>query len=67
MESRRRTLTKALIWQALGLVLMILVGWALTGSAAVGGGIALTNTLIGFVSYVLYERLWARIDWGRMG
>lgn len=65
MESRRRTLAKAFIWQTLGLVTMSGVGWALTGSVAVGGGIAVINTLIGFVTYILYERCWARIGWGR--
>mgnify|MGYP000066935254 CR=1 FL=1 len=65
METRRRTLIKALLWQLLGLVMMIIVGWVLTGSIATGSGIALINTLIGFISYVLYERVWARIGWGR--
>ncbi|MCC5971984.1 MAG: DUF2061 domain-containing protein [Pararhodobacter sp.] len=66
METRRRTLLKACIWQLLGLMVMVTVGWALTGSIAVGGGIALINTLIGFATYVLYERVWARIGWGRV-
>ncbi|TVS05915.1 MAG: DUF2061 domain-containing protein [Rhodobacteraceae bacterium] len=65
MESRRRTLAKAFIWQALGLLTMSGVGWALTGSMAVGSGIAVMNTLIGFVTYILYERFWAGIGWGR--
>jgi uncharacterized membrane protein len=65
METRRRTLIKAFVWQLLGLVVMISVGWGLTGSFATGGGIALINTLIGFGTYVLYERVWARIGWGR--
>lgn len=66
MDTRRRTLAKAILWQVIGLVMMSAVGWALTGSAAVGGSIAVINALIGFVTYVLYERLWARIGWGRM-
>lgn len=65
METRKRTLTKAILWQVLGLVVMGLIGWALTGSAALGGGLALANTFIGFITYVLYERLWAHIGWGR--
>lgn len=65
METRSRTLTKALIWQLIGLAVMLVVGWALTGSVALGGGIALINTAIGFITYFLYERLWSRIGWGR--
>lgn len=65
MESRRRSLVKALCWNVLGLAMMSLVGLALTGSAALGGALAVINTRIGFVAYLLYERLWARIGWGR--
>lgn len=66
METHSRTLTKAVIWQMMGLAVMLGVGWALTGSFALGGGIALINTLVGFVTYFFYERIWARIGWGRV-
>lgn len=65
METRQRTVVKALLWQALGLLVMLGVGLAATGSAALGGMIAVANTVIGLVSYILYERIWARIRWGR--
>ncbi|WP_438616676.1 DUF2061 domain-containing protein [Parasedimentitalea maritima] len=45
--------------------MMALVGFLATGSAAIGGVIALTNTVIGFSCYLLYERIWSRIRWGR--
>ncbi len=64
METRRRTLVKALFWNALGLVTMSLVGLAMTGSVAVGGAIAVVNTVIGLTVYIAYERLWARVRWG---
>ena len=65
METRRRTLVKAALWNLLGLAVMALVGLVMTGSAAVGGAMAAINTAIGLTMYVLYERLWARITWGR--
>ena len=65
MDSRKRTLLKAVLWNMLGLASMALVGLAMTGSVALGGAMALTNTLIGLVCYILYERLWSRIAWGR--
>ncbi len=49
----------------MGLAMMALVGWLATGSVATGGVMALVNTLIGLVMYVLYERVWASISWGR--
>ncbi|MGB5838237.1 MAG: DUF2061 domain-containing protein [Albidovulum sp.] len=67
MDTNKRTVTKAVLWNLLGLAVMALVGFALTGSVATGGAMALINTVIGFVTYVAYERLWLRITWGRHG
>lgn len=65
METRTRSLVKALIWNIIGLASMALVGFLATGSIAVGGVIALINTVIGFTLYLVYERLWSRVRWGR--
>lgn len=65
MDTGKRTLLKAVLWNLLGLAMMALVGLAMTGSVALGGAMALANTLIGLVCYILYERLWSRIAWGR--
>ncbi len=65
METRRRSFVKAVIWSAMGLAVMSLVGWVVTGSVMLGGGMALINTAVGLVMYVLYERVWAAIGWGR--
>jgi uncharacterized membrane protein len=66
METRARTLVKAVLWNLIGLTVMSLVGLALTGSAAVGGLMAVVNTVIGLASYILYERVWSRVRWGRV-
>ena len=65
MDSARRTLLKAIIWQITGIVTMGIVGFFMTGSAAQGLGLALANTAVGTVTYIIYERFWARVRWGR--
>ncbi|TNF23242.1 MAG: DUF2061 domain-containing protein [Rhodobacteraceae bacterium] len=65
METPKRTIVKGTLWILMGLVVMSLVGLLFTGSMAVGGTMALVNSLIGFVNYLAYERLWSRISWGR--
>ncbi|WP_324753676.1 DUF2061 domain-containing protein [Roseovarius sp. Pro17] len=65
MERPRRTLVKSIIWNINGLAMMSVVGYAMTGSAGVGGAIAMINTVIGLSLYFLYERIWSRISWGR--
>lgn len=65
MDSTKRTFTKAIFWQMLGLISMGIVGYGFTGSIRVGGAMALVNAAVGLTFYVVYERLWARIGWGR--
>ena len=65
METRVRSLVKAIIWNIMGLASMALVGFLATGSVAIGGAIALINTAVGFTMYLIYERVWSRIRWGR--
>ena len=65
METRARTLVKSILWTVLGLVVMAVVGFAFTGSLIAGGGMAAINATIGFVTYLLYERIWAAVRWGR--
>mgnify|MGYP001086068743 CR=1 FL=1 len=65
METRQRSIVKAVIWNLIGLGVMALVGFVATGSFAVGGTMALINAAIGLMTYVLYERLWQNIRWGR--
>ncbi len=67
METRRRSVVKAIVWNAIGLIIMTLVGLIATGSAAIGGVVAVVNTAIGLALYVIYERIWAGIAWGRHG
>lgn len=65
METQTRTLAKAVTWQITGLIAMTLIGYAFTGSLGQGGMLAVTTTALGFVSYVIHERVWARVRWGR--
>ena len=65
METRARTWVKAIVWNAMGLAVMSLVGFIMTGSWAVGGTMALINTAVGLCVYVIYERVWSRVQWGR--
>lgn len=65
METKWRTVVKAILWNLIGLMVMSLVGLAMTGSVAMGGAIACVNTAIGLSCYFIYERVWTRINWGR--
>ena len=65
MDSFARTWVKAVLWAAIGLVSMSVIGRFFIGSLFVCGMMVVSNTLIGLASYVIYERVWSRISWGR--
>lgn len=65
METTTRMVVKALSWQLLGLIVMAAIGYILTGSLQTAGSFALLTSAIGLVTFVLHEKLWARIPWGR--
>ncbi len=65
METSKRTLVKTVIWQIVGLISMSLVGFGITGSLVASGALALANTGVGIITYITYERIWSRINWGR--
>ena len=66
LDTKRRTLVKATIWQLMGLAVMSLIGWIFTGSVRQSGAIAVTGTICGFVIYFLHERAWSQVRWGRL-
>jgi uncharacterized membrane protein len=64
MENKKRTWAKAVTWQACGLIVMTVVNYLYLGSLQEGAGLSLLLTALGLISYVVHERLWARIRWG---
>ena len=67
MDTTKRTIAKAILWTLIGLISMTLTGFWITGSMQSGGALALMNTGLGLVSYIVYERIWGRVRWGRIG
>ena len=61
----RRVIAKSLSWQALGLCTTMLTAFLLTGSLAMGGAMALSSAVIGTVMFVLHERAWDHVGWGK--
>jgi uncharacterized membrane protein len=65
VDTRLRSIVKAIIWQIMGLGVMAAVGFAVTGSLWAGGIMGAINALIGVATYMIYERVWAAVRWGR--
>lgn len=63
-ETSKRTVAKALTWQVLGLVVMTVAGYWMTGSLAKASGFSLALQGFSVIVYILHERLWGRVHWG---
>lgn len=64
MENNQRTWAKALTWQTSGLIIMTGVNYLFLGSLHQSMGLSALLTAMGLITYVIHERLWARVRWG---
>ena len=64
MESRRRSVAKAISYRLFASVLTTLIAWALTGQASTGVKIGLLDGLTKLFGYFFHERAWARVKYG---
>ncbi|MBW8035424.1 MAG: DUF2061 domain-containing protein [Planctomycetes bacterium] len=66
METHYRSLIKALSWRILATVITFSVVMVLTGKLEMAATIGLADTLIKLGIYYGHERLWAKINFGRL-
>lgn len=65
IDTRARSLVKSVIWRILGIVLLGLIVYLITGNWAETGIITVTFHGIRVVMYYYFERGWERVSWGR--
>lgn len=65
MDTKIRTIAKAATWQILGLFTMSALAFWQTGSIGGAVSLALSASLTSIGFYILHERAWGRIRWGR--
>jgi uncharacterized membrane protein len=66
IETRRRSLVKALSWRIVAAIITTLVVLAMTGRLEFAAKIGLIDTLVKLVIYFVHERTWNKIDYGRL-
>lgn len=65
METRLRSIAKTVTWQLSGLVSTSAIAFLFTGSLGEAGAVALASMAVATVCYVLHERAWNLVRWGR--
>lgn len=65
METRRRSIAKALSWRCCATVITFLVVLMLTGELIFAAEIGLLDTTVKLAAYFFHERMWLRVSYGR--
>lgn len=59
-----RAIVKTVTWRGIGSLDTFVLGWLITGNAAIGGSIAVLELATKMVLYYAHERAWSRVTWG---
>ena len=65
IDSRKRSMTKAVIWKSLGIVILSLLTWFITGSLHDMTLVAVSYHLFMSFIYFIHEQVWNSIKWGK--
>ncbi len=65
MESRKRSVIKAISWRILGTIDTIILSWIITGKFVFAISIGITELLTKTLLYYAHERMWNRIKYGK--
>lgn len=65
METRRRSLAKALSWRVIAWSITASVAYLFTGKVAFALSIGFADSFLKIFAYYLHERSWMSVDYGR--
>jgi len=63
-ETRKRSLTKAIVWRVICIVVSIVTSFLLTARWDVAVAIGGIYNVITMILYYVHERIWNRVKWG---
>lgn len=66
MESRRRSIYKALSWRVIATAVTTTLAYLWSHDVAVAASIGAADSLIKLFAYYLHERAWLQVDAGRV-
>lgn len=65
-EKHYRSLVKAISWRVTGTCDTILIAWLITGQVKAALGIGFVELFTKILLYYVHERIWNRLDFGRV-
>ena len=65
-DTKSRSIVKAISWKTTAIIISFVVGYYVSGSWALSAEITGIAAAVGLVAYYFHERIWNRIEWGRI-
>jgi uncharacterized membrane protein len=65
MDSKKRSWVKSIMWRVIGILILGLISYWITGDWKEVTGITVLFHSIRLVLYYFHERIWENIAWGR--
>ena len=65
IDTKKRSLVKALSWKVVGSSATWLIAWIITGSFELSNKIGLAQVITTMILYFIHERVWDQIGWAR--
>jgi adenylyl-sulfate kinase len=65
IDSKKRTISKAVSWKAVGILALSLVTYLVTGNLVATTIVAASYHALQFVLYSAHERAWNKVSWGK--
>jgi len=66
LETRIRSLAKAMSWRIVATITTMLLVFMFTGNLVVSGGVGLTEVISKIIIYYVHERVWNALSYGRV-
>lgn len=64
-DTTKRSVVKTVSWRLTGSTATFIISYAIIGSFAISGTIALIQMTANTLLYYLHERVWNKIKWGQ--
>lgn len=65
-DSSVRSLVKAVSWRVTGTADTFIISWFITGEPLLASAIAITEVFTKVFIYWIHERVWNKVNWGKM-
>jgi len=66
MDTKARSWVKSIVWRIIGVILLGIIAYAITGNWKEMTIITVLFHTIRVVLYYCHERIWERVSWGRL-